>query len=109
MNRWATVLAAVIGTLIIGAVGYQFGVSHGLALGGLAESGAVPPGVVPYAYYRPWGFGFLFPFAFIAFWLLIARTFFWRRRPWHRDRFEAWHRRAHEAMKDATTLDEVRR
>ena len=110
MNRWATVLAAVIGTLIIGAIGYQLGVSHGLALGTQASGSGTAPVFVPYGYYRPWGFGFgfLFPFAFFAFWFLIARGLFWGGRSWRRERFEEWHRRAHEAMKDSPTPNQIR-
>jgi hypothetical protein len=94
----------------IGGIGYQLGVSHGLAIGAQTAGGAGAPVVVPYMYYRPWGFGFgfLFPFAFFAFWFLIARGLFWGRRPWHRERLDEWHRRAHEQMGGSSTPDRVR-
>jgi hypothetical protein len=87
-----------------GLLGYQLGVSHGLALNGQLAQGAQ----VPYGYYRPWGFGFGFPFLFFALWFFLLRGLFWGR-GWHRGggytgpnrmqaRFEEWHRRAHEQM-----------
>jgi hypothetical protein len=106
MNRWAIALAAVFATMVIGGIGYQLGVSHGLALGAQASGGAA----APYMYYRPWGFGFgfFFPFAFFAFWFLIARGLFWGRRGWHRERLEEWHRRAHEQMSASSAPDRAR-
>jgi len=110
MNRWAIAFAAFFAAIVIGAIGYQLGVSHGLAVGAQAAGGAAAPVVVPYMYYRPWGFGFgfLFPFAFFAFWFLIARGLFWRGRPWHRERLDEWHRRAHEQMSGSAAPDRVR-
>jgi len=113
MNRWATALAALFAAMVIGGIGYQLGVSHGLALSAQAAGGAagaaVPPDIY-YRYYRPWGFGFgfFFPFAFFAFWFLIVRGLFWGRRPWHRERLEEWHRRAHEQMSGSSAPDRVR-
>jgi len=106
MNRWAIALAALFAAMVIGGIGYQLGVSHGLALSAQAAGGAA----APYMYYRPWGFGFgfFFPFAFFAFWFLIVRGLFWGRRPWHRERLEEWHRRAHEQMNASSAPDRVR-
>jgi hypothetical protein len=103
--------AALFVTLIavgIGALAYQAGVSHGLALQIPAGTAAAP--LPPYAYYygwyRPWGFGLFGPFFFVLFWLFVVRAIFWggRRRwygrGWHDGPygFEEWHRRAHERM-----------
>jgi len=98
--------------LAVGTIGYQLGVSHALAVA--SQGAAAPGGAVPYGYYRPWGFGFgpFFPFLFVAFWFVLLRGFFWRG-PWRGrpyppawadvpDRFEAWHRRAHERMRTET-------
>ena len=106
MNRWAAALVVVVAAIVVGSVGYQFGVSRGLALGG--QVAATPPGgFVPGGWYRPWGFGF--PLLFLAFWFLILRGLFWGgpwRRRWHEmdpdhipGRFEEWHRLSHERMK----------
>src|SRR5919197_768523 len=46
--------------------------------------------------------------ALFAFWFLIARGLFWGRRPWHRERLDEWHRRAHEQMGASSTPDRVR-
>jgi hypothetical protein len=111
VNRWAVVLAVLVGAIVVGSIGYQLGVSHGLAING--QAGAVPPaGFVPYGYYRPWGFGFLFPLVFFGFWFLLFRGLFWGGpwpRHWHysgpddaRRMFDDWHRRAHEQMKGET-------
>jgi hypothetical protein len=109
-NRFAALLAVALVVAVAGAVGYQIGVSHGLALGG--QLAAFPPNAVPpIGWYRPWGFGvgFLFPFLFLAFWFVILRALFWGgpwRRGWHHagacgvsSSFDEWHRRAHERMK----------
>lgn len=103
-NRWAAVALAVLVAVGIGSASYQAGVTHGLAL-------QVPPGttwpLVPYGWYRPWGFGFG-PIFFVLLWFLVIRAVFWggRRRWYYRHwddaspRFEDWHRRAHERMKN---------
>ena len=115
MSRWAIVLSLAVGAVVAGTVGYQFGVSHGLALGGQVT--AAPPNVViPYYAWHPWRFGFggfFFPFLFFGFWLVILRGLFWGRpwrRGWHHEgpydvpmRFDEWHRRAHDRMKTETT------
>jgi hypothetical protein len=109
MNRMAALFGVALAAIAVGTIGYQLGVSHGIAVG--AQGAAAPDGPLPYGWYRPWGFGFgpFFPFLFFAFWFLMLRAFFWRG-PWRRSghpygwddgpaRFDAWHRRAHERMK----------
>jgi hypothetical protein len=115
-NRFAALLGMALVAAVVGAVGYQIGISHGLALGGqaaAAASNAVPPygWPPPYGWYRPWGFGFgfLFPLFFFGFWFVMLRMLFWGgpwRRGWHHagpsdvpSRFDEWHRRAHDRMK----------
>ena len=71
MNRFAALLAVALMAVVVGAVGYQIGISHGLALGGqAAAANGVPPygWPPPYGWYRPWGFGFgfLFPLFFFG-------------------------------------------
>jgi hypothetical protein len=105
VNRWAVVLIGALIAVAVGVVAYNAGVSHGLALSG--QTAAVP-GPYPYGWYRPWGFGFVFPLLFLGFWFLLARSFFWGG-PWRRryyagmhqlpPAFEEWHRQAHERMK----------
>jgi hypothetical protein len=102
--RWAAILAAVLLSVGVGIVAYNVGVSHGQAIASIA-AGAAPPPVLPYYWYRPWGFGFG-PFLFLIFWFFLFRILFWggyRRRwshpgSWVSPSFDEWHRRAHERM-----------
>jgi hypothetical protein len=104
----------VLVAIVVGAIAYNAGVSHGLSVS-VPVAGATTPGAGPnvpgaaYYYYahRPWGFGF-FPLGILLFWFLFARLFFWGgcyRRRWHYPgpydappSFDDWHRRAHERM-----------
>ena len=109
LAHWTVVLIAVAFAVGIGVVGYQAGVAHGLAL--QVPEGTAPNMVAPYGWYRPWGFGLFGPFFFILFWFVLLRTLVWGgRRRWYyhyRDevpgRFEEWHRRAHDRMKDESS------
>lgn len=102
-------LVAVLGVALAGFVGYNAGVSHGLAQAAVATSGTPLP---PYAYgwYRPWGFGFPI-FFFLFLWVLLLRGLFWGGpwRRWHHDggdvppSFEEWHRRSHQRMQEGTS------
>ena len=106
-NRWAAVLAAAILATLVGVLAYNAGVANGLAQTGQAVGG--PGAFGPYGWYRPWGFGFFFPFLFFGLWFLALRALFWGG-PWRRYRcyggafhevppaFDEWHRRAHERM-----------
>jgi len=102
---WAVVLLVLL-TAAVGVVSYNAGVSHTLAMAPAA--GAPAAGGVPYAYYRPWGWGFA-PLFFLGFWFIalsIVRGLFWggmyRRCAygpgWRANAFDEWHRRAHEEM-----------
>lgn len=101
-NKWLA-LVFLLFSLIVGIAAYNVGVSHGLAQAAVA-AGDVPAYAYGWGWPRPWGFGFGFPiFFFLLFWLVLARGFFWYgpRRHWRaydHDRFEDWHRRAHERM-----------
>ena len=101
-NRYAWVIWLGILILTIGAtaVAYNVGLSQGLAQAGTAAAEAAP---YPYHWHHGWGVGPFFPLLFIVFWLLLFRGLWWG--PWryyggpyHRDRFDEWHRRAHERM-----------
>lgn len=102
---WVAALIVVVIVLSVGAVGYNIGVSHGLAMA--ARAVGAPGAAVPYMWYRPWGFG-LGPLFFVLLFLFLFRPLFWggfyRRRSCHAHahgippRFEEWHRRAHEQM-----------
>jgi hypothetical protein len=116
-SRWVPAAFAVISALAVGLWAYDLGLSRGLAA-------QLPPpanGVYPWAYYRPWGFGPIFPLFFLAFWFFVVRFAFrgpfrggWRGGPgyggWgsgYPDRladvppaFDEWHRRAHAADRD---------
>jgi hypothetical protein len=108
--RWIRALFVGVIALAVGAVGYNIGVSHGLALAApVAGAGGVPGAALPYLYYRPWRFGFGFgPLFFVLLLVFVFRPLFWGgfyRRRWshaHPDgvppRFEEWHRRAHAQM-----------
>ncbi|MES1245652.1 MAG: hypothetical protein ABUT39_28865 [Acidobacteriota bacterium] len=106
--RWIAIVGALLLAAMVGFAAYQAGVERGLEQSGrivAPPAGANPyPYPYPYPYYgwhRPWGFGFFFPFFFL-FWFLVARGLFWRRRAWYGggcgpyQRFEEWHRQAHE-------------
>jgi len=120
-RRWAVVVLAVVAAVAIGATAYQAGVSHGLALQpppvvapGGAGAQAVPPTPYPYYPYRYYGprFGFFGPLLTIFLFVFLLRALFWgfgggwRHRYWYydpelgRSRFDEWHRRAHERMRD---------
>lgn len=100
---WAIALFGLALTIVVGAVAYNVGVSHGLAQAAV-ETAATP--VAVYRWHGPFGFGFVFPmFFFLFFWLFVWRALWWR--PWPRwqhggpfarESFEEWHRRAHERM-----------
>jgi hypothetical protein len=104
-NGWLVAAVAAVAVAIAAGVAYNVGLSQGLAQVG-APAGSLPP--YAYGWHRPWGFGFLFPLMFFAFWILLFRGWWWWRPwgPWSyygppphaRDRFEQWHRQAHERM-----------
>jgi hypothetical protein len=122
-RRWAVGLFAILAAVAIGTVAYQAGVSRGVALqppvaltappvagAPPAVQGAYPP--YPYRFYRRRPFGFFGPFLFLLFVLFLLRVIFffgWRRRRWQGNsdywpqRFDEWHRRAHERMRDASS------
>jgi len=117
-NRLVTLIAVVVLAVLVGAMAYNVGVSHGIAQSGKMQVVAAPaggPAVAPYAYsypyywgWHPWGFGFFFPFFFLFLIFGVLRAIFWRAR-WHayggcrgyQDRFDEWHRQSHERMKGA--------
>ena len=111
MRRGVAVGLALVAAVAIGALAYQAGFSHGLAV--QAPAGAA------FRYDGPWRFGFVGPLVslFVFFFILRALTFAlfgwgsgWRHR-WGRDGayfdgqygphgFDEWHRRAHDRMRD---------
>jgi hypothetical protein len=112
--RWAVLVGALLLACAVGFWAYQAGMAHGIEQSGKIV--APPPGAYPYPYpyygwHRPWGFGFFFgPLFFLAFWLIVVRGLFWRRRygygggcgPGRRfDRLEEWHRQAHAREDEA--------
>lgn len=103
-RRWAGIVLALLAAVAIGAIAYQAGVAHGAAL----QS--------PYYGYGP-RFGFFGPLFGILFFFFILRMVLfglfgwgWGWRRWrHYDyrgdgpsRFDDWHRRAHERMRDSS-------
>jgi hypothetical protein len=117
-RRFGRVAAAVVAViaLAVGAVGYNIGVSRGLALA--APAAGVPGGAVPYVLYRPWGFGFGFgPLFFLVAFFFAFRALLWGGfygRRWRHaqpygvpPRFEEWHRRAHEQMNSQNSQGSV--
>ena len=111
MRRGVAVGLALVAAVAIGALAYQAGFSHGLAV-------QTPAGAA-FRYDGPWRFGFVGPLVslFVFFFILRALTFAlfgwgwgWRHR-WGRDGayfdgqygphgFDEWHRRAHDRMRD---------
>jgi hypothetical protein len=120
-RKMAMGIVAILLAGVIGALAYNAGVAHGIAMtaamsgaveqGGNAAAAAYHHGYAPYGWH-PWGFGFGFPFFplfGVLFFFFALRVLFWggpRRGCYGRDgygvppRFEDWHRRAHERMKD---------
>ena len=116
-RRWAVVAFAVVAAVAIGATAYQAGVSHGIAMqppvasapgapgGGQAVPPPAPYPYYPYHYYGPWRFGFFGPLLTIFLFLFLFRMLAWGFGGWgwrHSRRFDEWHRRAHERMRDSS-------
>lgn len=120
MNNRALFRALAIAALMVAAAAaigvgaYNAGVAQGIA-----ESGriiAAPPPGAPYAYVRPWGFGF-FPFFPVLFFLLfffVVRGLLWGGRgrggcgyrSYREDAptaWDEWHRRAHGEQRPSGT------
>jgi hypothetical protein len=93
-----TAIVIVLVALAAGGLGYNIGLSHGLAVTAPAA------GAPPYMFYHPWGFGFGFgPLFLVLLFFFGFRTLLWggmyRRGRYDLPmRFEEWHRRAHEQM-----------
>jgi hypothetical protein len=117
------VLLALLAAVVIGGIAYQAGVAHGIALQpppaiaapGAPGAPAVPAPYYPYRYYYGPRFGFFGPLFGILFFFFILRLLSWglwgwgwRGRRWRYydypgdgpSRFDEWHRRAHERMRD---------
>jgi hypothetical protein len=126
MRRWAVVALAVVAAAVLVTIAYQAGVSHGIALQppaavapaapGAAQAAPPPPPYpyYPYGYYGPRRGGFFGALLGIFLFLFVLRAFFWGlfgwgwRRRWRYygypddgpSRFDEWHRRAHDRMRD---------
>jgi hypothetical protein len=114
--RWAFVVAAALFSVAIAIIAYNIGVSDGAVAGSAAPVEAVRR--VQWGWY---GAGLLWPFGFLLFWALLWRGC-GRRRYWYGpgygygygpyrpptadDEMDAWHRRAHERMKENGTADD---
>ena len=121
-RRWVVALLALLAAVVIGGIAYQAGVAHGIALQpppaiaapGAPGAPAVPAPYYAYRYYGP-RFGFFGPLFGILFFFFILRLLSWglwgwgwRGRRWRYydypddgpSRFDEWHRRAHERMRD---------
>ena len=123
----AVVTAVVIGTFAYQAgvsqgIALQPPAAPAPAAPGGAQAAPAPAPYPPYGYryYGPWRFGFfgfLGPLLSFVFFIFVMRAIFWglfgcgwRRRWWYHDRyygpddgpsrFDDWHRRAHERMRD---------
>ena len=103
---WALGLTLLVLTVAAVAISYNAGVSHGLAQAATAAgTTTLPPGA--YRWHGPWGFFPFFPLLFIFFWVFLFRAVWWGRGPRgpygygpsEHDRFDEWHRRAHDQMK----------
>lgn len=112
-RSWVVGLVVVVASAAVGLLGYNIGLSHGLA----QSAGADPQF---YGWHRPWGFGFLFPLMFFVLWFTLFRGLWWgwcgpwswRHRYYYPDepgphsRFDEWHQRAHERMKEGPSADD---
>ena len=107
--HWALGLLALALTFTVAVVAYNAGLSQGVAQVSTGAATVAPPPPYPYGWHRPLGIWPLFPLMFIFFWAFVARGFWWGwgpRRYWQRgyglddrERFDEWHRRAHDQMK----------
>lgn len=118
MNNQSVFRALVIGALVvIGAAAITTGAYNWGLAQGIAESGrtiAALPAGAPFVYVwpRPWGFGFfpIFPLLFFVLFFFVIRGLLWRG-PWRGGwgyryggvppAFDEWHRRAHDAERQA--------
>jgi len=108
---WVLALVVVLASAAVGLVGYNIGISHGMAQGAGTDANF-------YGWHRPWGFGFMFPLLFFFAWVVLFRGLWWGfGGPWrHRyyypgeygphPRFDEWHRRAHDRMKENPPADD---
>jgi hypothetical protein len=112
MNNQSTFRALAIAALVIaGAAAIGVGAYNAGVAQGIVESGraiGAPQAGIPYAYVRPWGFGFFpfFPLLFLLLFFFVVRGLLWRS-PGRRGcgygygyggvppAFDDWHRRAH--------------
>jgi hypothetical protein len=113
-NRWWLFAVAVLVAVGIGFGAYNFGFSQGVMESPQVAAAMRTGGYgYPHGFYRPWPFGFFFPFFFLVFWFIVVRALFWRGR-WHGGRrwmgrdqvppmFDEWHRRAHEPGKEGAS------
>lgn len=108
-NGWIVGLLVALIVAVAAGIAYNVGLSQGLAQVGPA-AGSAPP--YAYGWHRPWGFGFFPGLFFFIFVVMLIKGFWWR--PWGpwgrwsyyhygppphvRDRFDEWHRQAHERM-----------
>ena len=100
-NGWLVAALSAVAVAIAAGVAYNVGLSQGLA-----QAGASAGGAPAYARHWPWGPGFLFPLMFL-FWIVFGGwwwrpwgpwSYYYGPRPHARDRFEEWHRQAHDRM-----------
>jgi len=115
-KRFAVVLVAALLAVVVGALAYRAGVSHGLELrppvASAPPAAGAPPVVAgpygyPYGVYRPWRHGFFGPLFFLFFGFVLLRALF-RGLGCGRSyydgpgcgpsRLDQWHRRAHDRM-----------
>jgi hypothetical protein len=107
--RWIVLVGVLLLAVVVGFTAWQAGVAHGIEQSGKivvpssgGAGGPYPyPAPYPYYWHRPWGFGFFFVPFFFIFWIFVVRGLFWRRGGYGggcgpRDRFDEWHRQAHE-------------
>jgi hypothetical protein len=110
-HRFGLVAAfgVVLVALAAGGLGYNIGLSRGLAVAAAPAAGTASayPLAAPYLWYHPWGFGFGFgPLLFLFFAFFVFRGLLWGgyRHRWYEStggvpqRFDEWHRRAHDQM-----------
>jgi hypothetical protein len=111
--RWVLGAAALVLAVALSGIAYEVGRSQGaaqVAAGAGADTIETAPSATTSARSRHWSGGPWFPLLFIFFWVFLFRGFWWGGppRPWwrhyygdptDRERFDEWHRRAHDQMK----------
>lgn len=111
-QRWALAAGGMLLATVVGLIAYNLGLSH--AAGHDVTEAAW--GGHRHGWHTLGGLGFLFPLFFVFLWIGFIRRAWWGG-PWSRrgyyagwrddpSRFDEWHQRAHQHMKETPPADD---